>query len=65
MLLVDEYRHIGERVPLGLARNAADELLANRWDGEGDLPEPPDGPSAADNDAALADLMTQIGAFGG
>jgi hypothetical protein len=63
VLLVDEYRHIGERVPLGLARNATDELLANP-SAEG-TPELPPAPSASENDAALAALMTQIGGLSG
>lgn len=61
MLLVDQYRHLGEQVPLGLARRATDELLATEWDGASELPQLPEAPTAADNDAALASLMSQMG----
>jgi hypothetical protein len=64
VLLVDEYRHIGDRVPLGLARNATDELLANPGGGDG-VPELPEAPTASENDAALADLMSKIGGLSG
>lgn len=59
MLLVDQYRHIGEQVPLHIARKATDELLDSQWDGQ--LPELPAEATAAQNDAALEALMGQIG----
>ena len=65
---MDQYVHIGHGlVPLSIARQAADELLENPdWDGT--VPEPedvPGAPTAADNDAALADLMSKMGGLSG
>jgi hypothetical protein len=63
---VDQYRYLGEQVPLHIARKATDELLASQnWDGE--VPDELDmaEPTAAGNDAALADLMSKMGGIRG
>jgi hypothetical protein len=66
VLLVDQYRHLGDQVPLHIARKATDELLESQWDGETPPPPELDGaPTAADNDAALRDLMTKMGGISG
>lgn len=66
MLLVDQYRHIGDQVPLSIARKATDELLESQdWDGETPLPESNGMPTAAENDAALEGLMAQMGGIRG
>ena len=63
---MDQYLHIGEQVPLGLARAATDELLANPAAvNDGGLPPIPGVPSAADNDASLASLTSALGGLSG
>jgi hypothetical protein len=66
MLLVEHYIHIGDgRVPLSIAQQATDELLLTGKEGEGPALEEPGEPTAAENDAALADLMSKMGGIGG
>lgn len=65
VLLVDQYRHLGDQVPLHIARKATDELLESQWDGEAPPPELDGTPTAADNDAALAGLMAQMQGING
>lgn len=70
MLLVEHYVNIGDgKVPLSMAQKAADELLeANFEDSNGQMPDlvaQPGTPTAAENDAALADLMSKMGGLSG
>jgi len=58
---VDQYRHLGDQVPLHIARKATDELLETQW-GDGEMPVEL---AAAANDAALADLMSKMGGIRG
>ncbi len=60
VLLVDQYRHLGDQVPLHIARKATDELLESQWE-NGEMPELPAPIVASENDAALEALMAQMG----
>ncbi len=67
MLLVEQYVHVSSgRVPLSIAQKAADELLeTDDWGENGSLPDLGGVPAPAENDAALADLMSKMGGIRG